>query len=290
MSKKKAEKLNRLANELEEEGKIEDAIKAYKQAIKNDKNWSVSYYNLGLLYKREKDWKKSFYYNFHAARLDKSDEAAWWNMGIAASALGDWKMAKRAWKGFGINVPSDGKEDDEPKMEIGITPVRLIENREVVWTKRLDPARVMIENIPTPESKRRYLDIVLNDGAPNGMRFIDDRPFHVFDELQLLKPSEYMSFQIWVADAKEFQINSLEKRCGEKGFGFENWTNSLRQICKQCSEGAPHQHHDEELKKNKKEGEFILAIAAKSEAELKEVLEAWKKEFNISEMEWERFI
>ena len=41
----------------------------------------------------------------NAAKLDPADEAAWWNTGIAATALGEWATARLAWQAFGIELP-----------------------------------------------------------------------------------------------------------------------------------------------------------------------------------------
>ena len=160
MSRRKAEKLMRLATDLNNEGRVEEAIKVYKQVIKTDKDWSVPYYDLGLYYKYQLAWEKSYKLNATAARLDSNDKAAWWNMGIAATALRNWKMAKKAWRGFGLKIPFS-LDAEELKMDIGKTPVRLKENKEVVWVERIDPARGMIKNIPTEESNRRYKDLSL---------------------------------------------------------------------------------------------------------------------------------
>ena len=289
MSRRKAEKLMRLANELNSEGREEEAIKVYKQAINMDKNWSVPYYDLGLVYKYKLEWEKSYKLNATAARLDRSDQAAWWNMGIAATALSNWKMAKKAWRGFGMNIPHS-LDEEELKMKIGMTPVRLKENREVIWVERIDPARGTIENIPTEESNRRYKDILLHDGAPNGQRMVEGQLYNVFDELEIWQASDYQSFELTVSVVTASQSEELKKMCEAQDMGFENWTNSLRHVCRQCSEGLPHKHHDEDLLKEKIEGEFHLAIAAKEENTVNEILDVWQRKHQVLQIEMGRFI
>src|SRR5205807_10273545 len=68
------------------------------------------------------------------------DKAAWWNQGIAATALGRWGLARRAWAGFGIDLPAGEGPLDFP---CGSCPVRLCPDgdAEVVWAHRIDPAR-----------------------------------------------------------------------------------------------------------------------------------------------------
>lgn len=85
-----------------------------------------------------------------AVELDSSDEAAWWNLGIAATALGEWREARTAWRACGIEIPEG---DGPPDLDFGLVPVRLDPAGcgEVVWCRRIDPARAVIRNVPLPE-------------------------------------------------------------------------------------------------------------------------------------------
>jgi tetratricopeptide (TPR) repeat protein len=269
-----AKKLVNLASDLEKDEKVEEAIATLLKAIELDPSYSVPYYNLGLTYKYQHNWEKSLYFNQKSAQLNPQDQPSLWNLGIAATALRDWKTARSAWKSFGIPIP-DAPETSEILMPIGITPVRLIENREVIWTDRIDPARAIIHNIPTAASNRRYNDIVLNDGAPNGFRTHNGREYPVFDELELFQASDYQTFSVAVSIANPSALGTLENLCDQKKIGFENWTDSLRSVCKQCSEGTPHQHHDKALEKNKIQGSYQLGMAAKSESDLNQLLREW---------------
>src|SRR5262245_51567950 len=65
-----AEQHNEKANKLEERGQIEKAIAYYEKAIKTDPHWSVPWYNLGLLYKRQRAWERSLKCNQRAVKLD----------------------------------------------------------------------------------------------------------------------------------------------------------------------------------------------------------------------------
>jgi tetratricopeptide (TPR) repeat protein len=269
-----AKKLVDLASDLENDAKPEEAIAALLKAIELDPSYPVPYYNLGLAYKYQHNWEKSLYFNQKSAQLNPKDQPSLWNLGIAATALRDWKTARYAWKTFGIPIPN-APETSEILLPIGITPIRLLENKEVIWTDRIDPARAIIHNIPTAASKRRYNDIVLNDGAPNGFRTHNGRKHPVFDELALFQASTYQTFSVAVAVAHPASLVTLEQLCDQKKIGFENWTDSLRTICKQCSEGKPHQHHDKELEKNKIQDSYQLGIAAQSESDLNQLLREW---------------
>jgi tetratricopeptide (TPR) repeat protein len=126
------------AIELENNGHTGEAIKLYRKIINLSPNWSSPYYNLALIYKYQCDCGESFHYNQKAIETDVNNAAAYWNLGIAATALNDWKTARQAWNYFGLKLDVN---DDELNMNLGSTPVRLSSNSEVIWTRRIDPAR-----------------------------------------------------------------------------------------------------------------------------------------------------
>ncbi len=118
-----------------------------------------------------------------AAELDPKNEPAWWNLGIAATALGDWAAAQRAWAGYGIVIP---RGEGPLEMGLGAVPIRIDPNGkpEVVWCARLDPARARIASVPFPESGRGCGDVLLTDGAPRGYREYRGRQVPVLNELE----------------------------------------------------------------------------------------------------------
>lgn len=267
-----AERHNRRAIELEESGNRSEAVLFYQKAINSDKLWSAPWYNLGLLYKRECNWSGSFECNLKAVALNPSDEDAWWNLGIAATAMGNWPEARRAWLACGI--PLD-EEDGPVELNFGPTPVRLNHDgdREVVWCDRIDPARAVIRSVPMPESGHRYGDMLLHDGEPQGYRILDGREIPVFNELQLLHPSEFGTYLIHLAGLDEFEIDELIETLGDSGIPAEDWSSNLRVICRACSEGLPpgvdHTHQKDATEPHR------IGAAAKSEASLNRILTSW---------------
>ena len=238
-----AASLNELANDLKDAGRLADAEQAYRRAIDAGPVWSVPWYNLGLLYKIQRRWEESARCNRRATELDPADGDAWWNLGIAATALGDWALARAAWRGCGIEMPAG---DGAPRMNYGPVPIRLNPDGdgEVVWCDRIDPARAVIVNVPLPESGHREGDVVLHDGAPNGYRLLDGRRVPVFDELQLLQRSDRSTFEAWVTAGSESDLEALHRIAEGAGVAVEVWSETVRRICRQCSEGVPHETHD----------------------------------------------
>lgn len=271
--KSHAERYNEKAHKLEGQGKAAEAIAQYRRAISADPRWSVPWFNLGLLYKRQRRWADCLACNKKAAVLDARDKATWWNLGIAATALEDWQEARRAWTAFGIELPAG---DGPLEMQLGLTPVRLNPTgaAEVVWGRRIDPARLIIESIPFPASEHRYGDLILHDGAPNGFRKVNGRDVPVFDELQLLTPSDLGTFEVIIDGADEAAIAALLELADEQKLAAEDWTANTRMICKACSEGRPDDH--EHTHAPAPADDRRLAFAATSAAQIEQVLTAWR--------------
>lgn len=192
----------------------------------------------------------------------------------------EWRIAREAWKRVGINV----EENDEPiDGEFGYTPVRLngFENTdslvEVVWAHRVSPVTARIANIPTPEAGFRFGDVVLHDGAETGTRLYapgDERS--VFNVFELFEPSAHVTFDVNLHVPDKGALDALEAACGAAGIEIEDWTSSIRILCKACSEGRAHEQHDHELKNDAWKIERRIGLAWTDVAKVRELLEQWK--------------
>lgn len=268
-----AVRLNSSGLQFKESGQLMDAMKAFQEAARIDPTWAVPFYNIGLLFKNDREWSKSFDYNRKAAALDDSDKASWWNMGIAATALGRWDDARKAWRGFGIDVPEGKGPIDLP---CGFCPIRLNpkQQAEVVWAQRIDPARAVLASIPFSESGHRWRDIVLNDGAPNGSRLYNGQELPVFDALELLEPSPFGTYLSQVAmSAVGNRLATLTELAAKFEGYAEDWSTSVRMICRACSEGRPHESHDKAAAPA--DGIHSIAIAARNRSHAEEILGTW---------------
>lgn len=285
MAKKdEAVEYNERGNACREAGNWQAAIELYEQAAALAPTWSSPAYNLGLVYKYQNRWKESLKYNQRAVKLNPKDEAAWWNLGIAATALGDWTTARAAWKGFGIDVPAGRGPLDFP---CGIGPIRLNPDgphAEVVWAERLCPARARVLSIPLAESGHRWKDVVLNDGAPVGHRMYRGQEVPVFNELDRLEESVFGTYLAEVALPNEAANveRLMELSVEQDGIGVEDWTTSIHLLCKACSEGRPHDGHDHNLAPP--EGVRRIAFAATSVKDVRRLLKAWQAETKLVEL------
>ncbi|NED08116.1 hypothetical protein G3I55_41515, partial [Streptomyces sp. SID6648] len=74
------------------------------------------------------DWEQARAAGLRAVALLDRDAGApdWWNVGIAATALQDWPLARRAWQAYGLRTPGEATDAGEPLgMDLGSAAVRL---------------------------------------------------------------------------------------------------------------------------------------------------------------------
>jgi hypothetical protein len=236
------------------DGRYEDAGDLLTRAADLEPWLSESWFNLALLHKFRHDWEQARAAGLRAvALLDRETGAPdWWNVGIAATALQDWPLARRAWQSYGLQVPGEGAPSDEPVgMELGSAAVRLSPEgeAEVVWGRRLDPARIEVLSIPLPSSGRRWGEVVLHDGVPHGERITaSGLSFPVFDEIELWAPSPVPTWVVLLEAAAEEDRDALERLAADAGFAAEDWSSSVRLLCRTCSEsrmpsGVAHSEH-----------------------------------------------
>lgn len=262
------------AHALLDQGKPEEATAAYRRAIEADPTWSEPWFNLGLHAKYAGQWKESLAYNQKAVELDPKNEGAWWNLGIAATALGQWREARRAWR----NSQMEMADSDEPTTAChgcdGPLPVRLDPGvrGEVVWGIRLDPARVRITNLPLPESGFRFGDVVLIDGAPQGSRLYQGVEIPVFNVLTLLEACNFNVFRVRIPEVSLPIVQSLAIAADEQGGGAEHWDSSVVGLCLDCDCSAVSTH-----RKPPTPDATNMFVAARDEAHLKRIEEAWSK-------------
>ncbi len=277
----RAKRANERAGKLRDAGKKAEAIATYQRAMAIDPTWSVPFYNLGLLHKYDREWQASLNASLRATELAPKDEAGWWNLGIAATALGRWDVARQAWRSAGVKLPTGDGPVDYP---CGFNPIRLNTggDAETVWADRLDPARARLSSIPL--GAYCFGDVVLNDGAPTGYRQLRGQDVPVFDCLALLEPSPLATWcvEITIEEPKRRPsvpgpLDQLDMIARERGLAAENWTSNIRMLCRACSEGKPHEHHDARAP----EGSTVpqrIAIAARTRGEVHDLLADWDAE------------
>jgi hypothetical protein len=224
--------------------------------------WAAGWFDLGLITKLRRDWAGSREANDQALTLGdgKPGDPAAWNLGIAATALGDWPTARRAWAAYGIELPPG---EGPIRAELGLVPIRLNpeprtagqrpllidgaeHGTEVVWTQRISPAHAVVASVPLPGSGHRYGDVVLHDGEPVGSRELDGRSVPVFEELERLAVAPHPTTAVTVTTPAEADAVALLTLLADGGLSAADWTASVRRLCRTCSEGIPDGTHGHE--------------------------------------------
>jgi hypothetical protein len=236
-------------------------------------------YNLGLEAKYQGDWTTSLEQNQLAAKLNPKDQATWWNLGIAATALSDWSEARRAWDKCGIPLSDTGPEIswDPCTACVRLDPAGAA---EVVWGSRIDPARITVLNVPLASSNRRYGDILVHDGAQEGTRTSRGRDFPVFNELAIWRTSSYSTFEVDLFVPTKLSFEELEERCRVADLWVEDWA-SVRTLCAECSRGNPSEHS---CTSEQGERAGMFGFAARSEQVLRQLLQDWLEVQPLAEL------
>jgi len=226
---------------LSEEGLLDEAARALEQSVKLMPTASVAWFDLALVYKWQHRWPECLRANQRVLERDPTEAAAQWNLGIAATALGEWAVARKAWRGYGVDV---GDGEGPLELNLGMAPVRLNPETsgEVVWGPRIDPARVVVQNVPLPDSGYRWGDVVLHDGEPVGERMWEGHTYDVFNVLERLTRSDVPTCQVSALAPTPDDAAALETLFGEAHLSAEDWTGRVRLLCRRCSEGSTHEH------------------------------------------------
>jgi tetratricopeptide (TPR) repeat protein len=268
----RSRQLNAEGGQARDAGDLAAAERHYLAAIASAPGYAHAWFNLGLVYKAERDWIRTAVCNRRALELDASEgDPAYWNLGIAATALREWDTARWAWRGYGIAITG---EAGPIEMDFGMAPVRINPDSaaEVVWGWRLDPARAVIANVPLPSSGHRWHDVVLHDGEPTGQRVVGDDVYGVFDEIEVWERSQMPTWECLV-DAPADAIADLRARFDEHRCALEVWTDSIRELCRTCSMGSAAADHDHGAFRASAGGSHVGIAAPRALAE--RLLDEW---------------
>ena len=152
-------------------------------------------------------------------RHPEADEF-WYDRGMYAKWRADWPAS------FELN-----------RRAFDLLPERKRKEDPSAWTQIL--------NVPTPDSGHRCGDIVLHDGDPVGSRRLGDRELGVFNEILLWQRSPVPTLTVTVEASEPAAFEALVDDFTAAGAAAQDWTGTVRHLCRSCSEGSPHPDHDD---------------------------------------------
>lgn len=199
------------------------ACTLYAESALRDSEWAEPLVALALNLRDRGDYAAMRGACEAALTRDPQHSFALWNLGLAATALEDWRRAREAWRRYGLEVA----EGDTPVHGFfGIAALRLHgpgDHHEDVWVRRICPVRAVIENVPYPESGYRYGDIVLLDGVPEGEVLRDRHPVPVFNVLGTLAPAAHGTFECAVDLLDPEAWSDLKDLAESRALAVETW-------------------------------------------------------------------
>lgn len=252
------------AHDYNTRGDVYNAVKLYKRCIKLAPEQVEPYVCLADIYKKRAEWKPALHYAKKALSMDASLADTWWTLGITAVALGKERLASSVWSKFGPSNPRGAL------ISLQLTHSGIF---ELIWAKPLDPARAQITSIPHPDSNRHYLDIVVFDRQVIGYNVAKRRRFPVHAELGIQQRSPYFTFSCWLETPDKKDIQILERLCVEAHLGFEVWSKAAK-VQKRAYRDELQEFYSGDMFQ-KEEENLLVAIAAKQEAHVEQVLRAW---------------
>lgn len=184
-----------------------------------------------------------------------SDPAIEWNRGLIAVAQRNWGDARAAWQEVGFSFP-ETDEGQEPSQDYAmpgeLSPVRLkidleiveasegrLPRSEVVWGRRIGPARVELTGIPYFHPQYKSGDTLLVDGVQEGKVDFNGETYPVSPVLDVWSPSPGETIKFYGEQETLKQGITLDRfvqELGERGWAIVHWTRMVR---RETSAGKP---------------------------------------------------
>ena len=179
-------------------------------------------FNLGVIHKLAGEWAESADAFRRVLQFRSDDSASLWNLGIAQTALSQFDGARKTWQSLGIDVP-DGEGDFGVEGEL--IPVRIRTPKaapEVVWARRLCPARARLKGIPLRYDQGCYNDEVLIDGVTDGEAVMDGKAIPIYNVLASTKSGSLRPYGLRI-QAETIDLEGLVARLNADVIPHADW-------------------------------------------------------------------
>lgn len=273
-SNEAAELLFREAETYDRKGDVYNAVKLYKKVIRLAPAWASPYTRLGTVYKDRADWKTCLYYTQKSLQLDPEERQAWMNLGIASTALKKWRTARQAWNRLGYEFKETDQSTD---FDLGAIAIYLNPRSqpEVVWARRIDPARAIVLSIPHPGTGHRFQDTILFDPGSEGAQVVGSRKWAAYRELQVLRSSPFKTYTVELTEASQGHVDVLARLCTQERVGFDNWSAATHLYLPPAFRDHP-EFHLHPFPREVEQPRILVALAAKSRRTIERVLHNWE--------------
>ena len=182
----------------------------------------------------------------HRPKDAKPDPSIEWNRALLAVAQHDWISARQAWQAVGFQFPDlDQSEQTEDYATPGeLSPIRIkiaselieassgkLPRSEVVWGRRIGPARVELSGIPYYHPTIRSGDILLIDGVKEGSVELNGESYPVSPALSVWASSPGETFRFYGVQKSlkaGIMLDQFTQKLGEAGWAIVNRTRMVR--------------------------------------------------------------
>jgi hypothetical protein len=218
------------------------------------------WFDLGLLHKRRGRWAESLDATRRARALLGDRTPVLWNLAIAATALGQGKVAAEAWRAMGVpaTVARGGMPEvaDLPDVELRVptlgdghaTTAPVPDHAagfEVVRVARLSPCHGVVRTPTFRSALVDYGDVALFDGAPVLVRRGDDgEPLPCFPLLARLREGDEARLPFLALEQHEGDVASIAALLPD-GATLVVQRTDVEHVCPRCAAGdllVRHEH------------------------------------------------
>jgi len=191
-------------------------------------------FNCGVIQKMKGAWADA-QKCFQQVLRHRDDQASRWNLGIACTALGDWSGARDAWTKLGMKLPGEEgdfahEEGDTTALRLPFTDAAGSLRHEIVWARRLGPARARLRTIPRFSTSIGYGDTLLIDGVTVGETELEGEQVPIFEVLDTLEKGQAEVLIFRRADTTPTaaeRVQALALQLNHDGWPAANWSNMV---------------------------------------------------------------
>lgn len=257
------------ATQYQQLGDVYHAVKLYRLLVKQAPDWLSPHQQLAAIYKKRQEWKAVVHYNKKAVVLESGARQQWWDLGIGTYAIGKKRQAQRIWNKFGWNPGQLPRVLSVQIQHSGIF--------ELVWVKPINPVAGIIISVPHPQADRSFKDKILFDHQILGYHVADGQRHPIFQELDLLKRSHYLTFSGIIYDCTEEDLQTFSQLATQAGMGFEVWSNAAygRQLS-QIERPAEFYAGNTTFTSQPSAAGVLIALSGKRALIVKELIKSWE--------------
>lgn len=197
-----------------------------------------------LAWDEAQTWLKKL--DAHRGHESSPDPSIEWNRALLAVAKHNWTQARQAWQAVGFQFPQDNDHmaDQDYATPGELSPIRIkidldtveasqgeLPRSEVVWGRRIGPARVELSGIPYYHPTMCSGDILLVDGVKEGSVELNGESYPVSPALCIWQSSPGETFRLYGVQKSlkaGILLDQFVQTLGEDGWAIVNWTRMIR--------------------------------------------------------------